>query len=327
LWLNIKAANFFLVFDLMEFIFTYFRTIKREQHHNMATLQLQKANIAQTWSIMADIFAMLEEFVQPLSTTQPSTIALKINSLYPSHRQTPSKRKQDEGPEEVWVEIEKESGGSFLWEFWELFFDTARQIYYDNPTQDRLVQLIIALRELDCKTTFKGRSFQGMRIWADLPQFDWVAVEFIETLDRYTADYNNFSIFGARLTREGVSDFSLWAIWELRLALEEEPDPRARNYKFYGSDLDLRVPLAAKWIAIAGESLYKSNKPFGGPAKGGRLWKGKEGFSIGRWLFWKRRFKEVQENAMARDETRRIVSETKKVMERLDGESGLEATC
>jgi hypothetical protein len=108
---------------------------------------------------MADIFAMLEEFVQPLSNTQPSTIALKINSLHPSYRRTPSKQKQDEGQEEVWVEIEKESGGSFLWEFWKLFFDTARQIYYDDLTQDRLVQLIIALRELDYKTTFEGRNF------------------------------------------------------------------------------------------------------------------------------------------------------------------------
>lgn len=291
----------------------------------MATLQLQKAKIAQTWSIMADIFAMLEEFVQPLSNTQPSAIALKINSLYPSHRQTPSKQKQDEGQEEVWVEIEKESGGSFLWEFWELFFDTTRQIHYDDPTQDRLVQLIIALRELDCKTTFEGRNFQGKRIWADLPQFDWVAVEFIGTLGRYTADYNNFSIFGAHLTREGVSDFSLWAIWALRPALEEEPDPRARNYKSYGTDLDRHIPLAAKWVAVAGENLYKSNEAFGGMAKGGRLWKGNGGFSTGRWLFWKSRFKEVHENVMARDETRRIASETKKVMERLDGESGLGA--
>jgi hypothetical protein len=62
-------------------------------------------------------------------------------------------------------------------------------------------------------------------------------------------------------------------------------------------------------------------------AKGGRLWKGKEGFLTGRWLFWKSRFKEVQENVMASDKTRLIASETKKVIERLDGESGLEATC
>jgi len=109
-----------------------------------------------------EIFEMFKEFVEPASVTKPNTIAQRISELYPTHRagyvQHPKPKRDEEEPEKV------ESGGAFLWYFWEMFFHVARQIHYDDPAQERMVQAVQALMVLGCTTVVEDGSFVGKRI-------------------------------------------------------------------------------------------------------------------------------------------------------------------
>lgn len=201
-----------------------------------------------------------------------------------------------------------------------MFFDIPRQIHCDDPAQEKLLQIIPALKELDTETIFEGLNFNGWKIWADLPHFGWIATEFIESIGSDSPGYKNFSVFGARLTRERLSDCSVWGIWALRSALEEKPDPRARSHADYGLELNAHIPLAAKWVAVGGERIREMEYELGPSEKGGKLWKGVEGFSTDRRAFWKERFGKIGENEMASEVTRVLAKNTRELMERIDSE-------
>ena len=65
------------------------------------------------------------------------------------------------------------------------------------------------------------------------------AQEAIRTSER------NYIAFAARLTQSGLADRSLYySINDVRAALEEEPDKRAKAYRKQGPGFDVYVPLA-----------------------------------------------------------------------------------
>jgi hypothetical protein len=131
----------------------------------------------------------------------------------------------------------------------------------------------------------------------------------------------NFYAFVARLTRDGTFDFSLFAIWILRVALEAKPDHRARAYHWQGPHLDFNVPVAAYWISLAGAKLFASNKDFGRDGQGERLWKGKGGFCKERWNLWKSRFKEISEFEQPSQNTRDIAKRAAEDMEKIENQA------
>lgn len=102
----------------------------------MATLSLHLESLddPEPWPIEEKVFTILNEYLQPSSTTTPSTAARAIDAL------TPMKR--PDGQEE------KESAESFLWEIWGIFIAIAKQIPHEHPSQERLVEVVNALSEL-----------------------------------------------------------------------------------------------------------------------------------------------------------------------------------
>ncbi|KAH7090275.1 hypothetical protein FB567DRAFT_519470 [Paraphoma chrysanthemicola] len=131
----------------------------------------------------------------------------------------------------------------------------------------------------------------------------------------------NLNAFWALITGEEVFDLSLYAIWAMRDALEEDhPDDRdstaAQKYDAY-------VPAAAVWATGAFRLLFEKEQDLtptddkqGNPARGGWLWKGKAEFSKERWYFWRERFAMVAERKDVTEETRIVAKDAIAAMER-----------
>lgn len=107
----------------------------------------------------------------------------------------------------------------------------------------------------------------------------------------------------------GVSDFELYALWMMREGLEDLDINRLEDttdFEATGSLIPaaLGVEEASLAVQIAGELMYRS-KYIGGPngnpdwnqtnapGRGGKRWKGVDGYHPDRWKLWKSVFAEV----------------------------------
>jgi hypothetical protein len=83
------------------------------------------------------------------------------------------------------------------------------------------------------------------------------------------------------MTRERLNDLSIFAIWELRAAFEEENSSKAIA--------NCNVSVASEWIVTSGKQLYSALNA--GPldehetqiTKGGPLYKGEAGLCLGNF--------------------------------------------
>lgn len=133
----------------------------------------------------------------------------------------------------------------------------------------------------------------------------------------------NVNYFFARITAGGFQDLSLYAIWVMRDALENEQQDdmegtAAQKYNVY-------VPAAAAWIFGLGRTLFRKeedltpkDRKHGNPAKGGELWKGKAEFSKERWSFWKERLVVISKKDEVSEKTRAISKDALQAMERAE---------
>lgn len=133
----------------------------------------------------------------------------------------------------------------------------------------------------------------------------------------------NVNFFYAHVTKEGLEDLSIFAIWSMRSALEndlqdDDEGSAAQKYNLY-------VPAAASWIFGMGHVLYTKDTDLtpkdrrqGNPAKGGELWKGKAAFSKERWNLWKERLAVVSKMEKVSDKTRYISKDSLEAMERAE---------
>lgn len=98
-------------------------------------------------------FGILNEYLQPSSCTSPTDAAWQLHDGFPfRHPHVDG----EESPE------------CLLEEFWDLMFRLAQQIPHNHPSQERFVQLIIALRDLPVDTkVFIGSDTH--HLWHDLP--------------------------------------------------------------------------------------------------------------------------------------------------------------
>lgn len=105
------------------------------QLSKMATLSLHLESLQDPnpWRVEQKAFDILNEYLQPASTTPPEAAAQGIDSLAPMKRARPDEVQDKESPE------------SFLSEIWSLFIAVAKQVPHDHPSQDRLVNLVKAL--------------------------------------------------------------------------------------------------------------------------------------------------------------------------------------
>ena len=133
----------------------------------------------------------------------------------------------------------------------------------------------------------------------------------------------NVNFFWACLTEKGLLDLSLYAIWRMRTALEEEHQDDTKGTA--AQKYDVYVPAAASWIFGMGNALYTKEKDLtptdrkqGNPAKGGELWKGKAEFSKERWALWKERLGVISKLDSVSDKTKTISRDALEAMERAE---------
>lgn len=120
----------------------------------------------------------------------------------------------------------------------------------------------------------------------------------------------------AAVQSRGLStpDFSLYCIWTVRMALEEE------------DTTDIALEAAAVWFTYASSSIYKlclTSKQFDGKvAKPGSLFSDREwrGFSQNRWAAWMRQMDKAGQSA-SDGKAARPVADAGKAMKVADGAS------
>ena len=87
------------------------------------------------WPVVKDAFDIIKPYLQLNSDLSATETATRLDTL------TPSKRSLAVG------EL-REKSASFLLEFWEVFVEIAKQLPYDDPSQNRLVELLQQLNLL-----------------------------------------------------------------------------------------------------------------------------------------------------------------------------------
>lgn len=129
----------------------------------------------------------------------------------------------------------------------------------------------------------------------------------------------NFQGFAARLTAAGVWDLSRLGVYRLRDVLEEDPDYYIPGYDKVGPHLDACILPAEVWICLCAKVILHFCRENGEGADrndlpGGKHWKGRKGFSVERWEFWKKKLDEIAVNEEASDETRSTAKKMKENM-------------
>ncbi|KAF7177977.1 hypothetical protein CNMCM7691_006617 [Aspergillus felis] len=268
----------------------------------MASLSLEYR--AEPRSTEQHIFNILNDYLQPSSTTPPSEAAQAIHALTPKAGST-----QEENPD-----LE-----DFLWSTWGTIIEIAKQINGNHPSQDRLVDLIYALTELPPTTVSIWGS--ETRLWNDLPilgpslRESWNPPAYTKSDDQGITEWINLQAFTARLMSKCDPSISLLGVWSLRSGLEEEL-----------SDTELKGEgaAAAMWMVYGGEILFSQlangvqDEERERLMKPGTLYSGQGQLCLERWQFWKQRFGEISEQIQVDDETKWVIQLAKEKMERIE---------
>ncbi|KAM5444714.1 hypothetical protein MferCBS31731_000169 [Microsporum ferrugineum] len=271
----------------------------------MATLSLRLPSLedGDPWIVHQKLFDILSEYLQPASSTAPSAAAKEIDSLTPKKRQGLD-ASDDAKP--------KEDYESFLLEIWNSLIEVARQIPSDHASQDRLVELVKALRELpSTNAEIWGNT---VRVWTDLPLLGpamreaWIGPPSGNAHSSNDAQrWVNQNAFAARLLNLDQIFWSNFAVWSLRSALEEPPAANAESHR-------CNVEAAAQWMVYSGPYLLKeanedpareaeeqeaakteAQPNRGQPLAAGKLYKGKARLCTERWQFWKQQFGDISQ--------------------------------
>ncbi|KAI5200168.1 hypothetical protein E4T39_05828 [Aureobasidium subglaciale] len=204
-----------------------------------------------------------------------------------------------------------------LRESWNSILHLASQQSHSSEQQDSLVKLLQALiTQAPPPKDSNGKEVEvdGSKVWQGLPLLGQQVRECWnfpddKEVDAKTRDtWINVNAFVARLTAAAVNehggerpgynalDYSLYGIWSLRSALEEDLSNLPGK-----TTVDASLGAAAVWILYAGatlKGLSDSEKSFSGKvAKPGFNCKDKEwrGFTKDRWQLW------AKELAQAKD--------------------------
>ncbi|KAF5984454.1 P-loop containing protein [Fusarium bulbicola] len=249
-----------------------------------------------------------------LSETQSITApeaATQINNLFPHQPEKDGNRK---------------SPGGFLAAFWDLAFQIAVQFDYQTQQMQKFISLIKALRDLPSTTILED----GRRLWHDLPDLSLFFTE------RWNREYSkltkqieagllnqviippetirrwiNMNGLAAYLTIENLYGGLYRALESIKLGLENGSRREAQNI------IDCFAPAAATWFILSSQHIYHMcrENALQDSSSRGHLWKGRSGFSLERWTFWRSRFIELRNNSLATDELREVFLEAETAME------------
>ena len=221
---------------------------------------------------------------------------------------------------------------------WDSMLLTAAQTSHDSADQDKLVWIMKRLVAQAPLTDANQKvvEIEGSRVWTDLPLFGqqarsaWNFPADQEVDQQVKEKWINVNAFMARLTaaywegskievkegdvlNAGALDFSLYGIWSLRSAFEEELGKK-------GKTTDAQIGAAAAWVVYAStalKGLAEKKKEFQGKvAKPGTKLREKEwrGYNEKRWQAWGRELANSQDlvqDDSVRDLVRKAIELTK----------------
>ncbi|PHH92184.1 hypothetical protein CDD83_8570 [Cordyceps sp. RAO-2017] len=182
------------------------------------------------------------------------------------------------------------TAGSFLWWFWDLVHDLARQIPYDSPEQDRLAAIIQALPKLPTEAVNLGEDWGGasenrVQPWEGLPMFANTFREKLDDTDSRATEGTqkkerrvNLEAYASRIAGLGLIPSDMYAIWALADALEGSMTPirgapdEVNEDPTAVEDISYKVKSAAAWMIHAGHVLYGRDEEVLG-ATAGPLWR------------------------------------------------------
>ncbi|CAD0106161.1 unnamed protein product [Aureobasidium uvarum] len=225
---------------------------------------------------------------------------------------------------------------SHLRELWTSILHLSSQQSHTSKEQDSLVKLLQALIT-DApslkNTNNKEVEVDGSKVWQGLPLFGQQARECWnfpndKEVDTKTREaWINVNAFVARLTAAAVNehggerpgynalDYSLYGIWSLRSALEEETENLPGK-----TTIDASIGAAAAWILYAGRTLKglsDSDKTYSGKvAKPGFKCKDQDwrGYNKDRWQLWTKELAESK-NLVQDDGIQDLVKQALETME------------
>lgn len=204
-------------------------------------------------------------------------------------------------------------------ELWDEVFYAARSISATDYEHDRLVTLILEARELghmSRKGDQEGALLpNGERLWTDLPYLvqELERVWLTESFKFTVAERASLAAFTAKLCAVGVcsDELSRCALWLFKETLEVErplrlPDASESNQR--PSIVDL-LPACLAWLRFNNFKLArlssmdfdpstrvdedKSESPTAPGALAASAGVSQNGFTMKRWLFWRRQLREL----------------------------------
>ena len=197
---------------------------------------------------------------------------------------------------------ESESVQQGLQVLWHTFLETAKVYENDSAFQEKLVLLLLWTKEFDSlyrslhPIETVAASWESYR-FADSLQASWE-----QLLTTGTASHQcNLAGFSAKALAAGICRVSigLTALWYLREALETDDEAKVISL----------LPATVIWIERCGDHLLtfsamkqsyeeQSKAHLSAPgALAQRAGIGQHGFSINRWLSWRRRLQDLSQNA------------------------------
>ena len=178
-----------------------------------------------------------------------------------------------------------------LWSAWQAVITAADTP--DDSARSRLVELLGAIKGRGVLMRADGEAcvVWGMRAHVDLPVFGAQMRQMwnFPPPAASAESWANLNAFAAQLTAVGL-DFSLYAIWALRNALEED-----------GREALQVLPAAVQWLRHAGPVLaslaLESAADSYGRDQLGKLCRDADlidrGFTVRRWNFWRGRLEDI----------------------------------
>ncbi|GIK00781.1 hypothetical protein Aspvir_004810 [Aspergillus viridinutans] len=249
------------------------------------------------WFIEEKIFQVLLDYLQN-PTASPAPTAQALDRLFPANR-----------PDEDQLAGEpREDPGSFLWHFWGVVHNVAQQIPYTAPEQDRLAELIKALKDLSSqtKTVYMASWDQTFDLWGDLPMLGPTFREMYDRMVSLTDEeerehWQSLNAYAARLTRDGSADLILFAKYAVEGMLAEDLEQGLVD-NVLRCILECRIAVAAEWVIHCGQRLVAQEDG---------------GIDTENWQRCKERFSDVSDNGSMSPETQERAQKAKQVMEAL----------
>ncbi|KAJ5193909.1 hypothetical protein N7491_001240 [Penicillium cf. griseofulvum] len=204
-----------------------------------APLHLRLASLEDDdpWIVEQKYFMILNNSLQPSSQVLAAEAAARINELTPMNRE--ANGEEAEEPE------------SWCLEFWGTINELVKQIPYDHPSQDKMVEIIKELKALPGVEVFVYKT-ATTRIWTDLPYLMEVWHEYAVTPEPKDGALEferwvNWQAFSARVLQTGLADWFRLTTRCFRHAFEEEP-LQVNEFS------ECRIRGAAQWIEEGGLS-------------------------------------------------------------------------